>query len=605
MLARTDSRARALFLLMMVAIVSGLIGIRLAQWQVVEAGWLAEQAAQQWARNESIPAARGDIYDATGGLLATTIQVPSVYATPPKVEDPRHAAQLLSVVLALDQAELYARLSSDDPWTWLKRRVDSITAARIEALGLSGVGMLPELKRFYPLTGVAEETTLAAQLLGYVNIDGVGQYGVEGANDPLLAGEPGWVSAQEDVAGRQIADSVYELVPPLDGADLTLTLDAGLQHLLEQEMWGTYQRNYAHGATGIVMDVQTGAILALASFPTFDANAYGSADPALFALPAVSRQYEPGSTMKAFTVAAALEAGAIELTTTVEDDNNLRLAGYRIQNADRYRYPYGHGPLTPGDVLMLSNNVGAAKIGLLLGREELYHAFLRFGFGAPTGVDISGEASGVVWDPDGPNGSGDLTAAQNSFGQGLSVTALQMVAGYAAFANGGTLVTPHLVAGWTDADGVYHAVETPEGERIMRADTAATVLRLLTDAVDHGIAQKAAIPGYSIAGKTGTAQIAGPVTTRRQVGTDADGQPIYTSTTTTEYISDWIDASFISIMPASQPRLVTMILIHRPAVWGRYQTAQSPDWLFRDLAPRLLDYLAIPPDRELPAVAAP
>ncbi len=605
MLARTDSRARALFLLMMMAIVSGLIGVRLAQWQVMDAGWLAEQAAHQWAQNESIPAERGDIFDSAGVLLATTIQVQSVYATPPKIEDQRRAAQLLSVVLDLDEAAVYDRLASDDPWTWLKRRVDATTAERVSALGLRGVGMLPEPKRYYPMTGVAEGTTLAAQLLGYVNIDGVGQYGVEAARDPLLAGEPGWVSAQEDVAGRQIADSVYELVPPLNGSDLTLTLDAGLQHLLEQQMWSTYQLNYAYGATGIVMDVQTGAILALASFPSFDANAYGSADPALFSLPAVSRQFEPGSTMKAFTIAAALEAGAIELTTTVEDDNNLRLGGYRIQNADRFRYPYGHGPMTAGDVLNLSNNVGAAKIGLLLGRQELYHAFLRFGFGAPTGVDVSGEASGVVWDPDGANGSGDLTTAQNSFGQGLSVTALQMVAGYAAIANGGTLVTPHLVAGWTDAEGVYHPVATPRGERIMRADTAATVLRLLIDAVDNGIAQKAAIPGYSIAGKTGTAQIAGPVTTQRQVGTGADGQPIYESVTTTEYISDWIDASFISIMPASEPRLVTLILIHRPAVWGRYQTAQSPDRLFRELAPRMLDYLAIPPDRELPAVAAP
>ena len=186
----------------------------------------------------------------------------------------------------------------------------------------------------------------------------------------------------------------------------------------------------------------------------------------------------------------------------MDDDNNLRIGKIRIQNADRYTVPYGHGEITAGDVLKLSNNVGAAKIGLLLGRQRLYEAFKRFGFGAPTGVDIAGEASGVVWNPDGPNATGDLTAAQNSFGQGLSVTAVQLVAAYAAIANGGTLVTPHVIAGWTGPDGVYHATDVQEGERIMREETARTMIRLLTEAVDNGRAQPAKIPGYSIAGKT-------------------------------------------------------------------------------------------------------
>ena len=606
MLARTDSRARAVFLLVITAMVATLVGGRLVFWQVIDRDRVAAIALNQLAQNEEIPAERGEIRDINGVLLATSVEVQSVYAIPPTVQkgDVQNAATQLASVLGMDGGEVLSRLSSNDPWVWLSRRVDAQTASWVATLDIPGVGMLPETMRVYPISGVAPQTTLGAQLLGFVNVDGEGQYGVEGSEDALLAGLPGSVSAQEDVIGRRIADSVYELRPPVDGADLRLTLDAGLQHILEDVLWSTYQKNHAQGVTGLVMDVHTGAIMAMASFPSFDANSYGSTDPSRFTDPAVSRQYEPGSVMKAFTVAAALDAGAIDLQTTVEDDNNLRIGKIRIQNADRYTVPYGHGDITAGDVLKLSNNVGAAKIGLLLGRQRLYEAFKRFGFGTPTGVDIAGEASGVVWNPDGPNATGDLTAAQNAFGQGLSVTAVQLVAGYSAIANGGTLVTPHVIAGWTGPDGVYHATDVPVGERIMREETARTMVRLLTEAVDNGRAQPAAIPGYSIAGKTGTAEVAGPKTERVQVGTDAAGKPIYEMRTHLVYQHGWIDSSFISIMPANDPQFVTLILIHRPATWGLYKMAQTPVSVFRSLAPQILDYLAIAPDRPVTPVAA-
>lgn len=604
MLARTDSRARALILLIMVALVAALIAGRLAWWHVVERDRLAAMALQQLAQNQQIPAERGEVTDATGVLLATSIEAQSIFATPPTVVDVESTAALLAPVLGMPVEELRSRLSSTESWVWLERRVDASVSDRVTMLDLDGIGMLPETLRVYPVEGVAPGTTLASQIIGFVNADGVGQYGVEGAEDAILAGLPGSVTAQEDVAGRQIADSVYQLVRPVNGSNVELTIDAGLQHLLEARMFETYERNAAKGVTGVVMDVNTGAIRALATFPGYDANDYSATDAELFQNPAVSHQYEPGSVMKAFTIAAALDADAITTSDTFVDDNNLRLANVRIQNADRYTYPYGHGKLTPADVLKLSNNVGAAKIGLALGRDRLYEAFRRFGFGTPTGVDMSGEASGVVWDPDGPNGSGDLTAAQNAFGQGLSVTALQLMAGYAAIANGGTLLTPHVVAGWTTPDGVYHPAEEPPGERVMREATANTVLDLLTDAVDNGIAQPASIPGYAVAGKTGTAQIAGPVTERVQTGTDARGKPVYAVQTHFTYIDGWIDSSFIGIMPATNPQLVTLILIHRPATWGRYEMAERPDSIFKDLAPQILDYLAIPPDRPVDQVAA-
>jgi cell division protein FtsI/penicillin-binding protein 2 len=595
MLARTDSRGRALFLLVVMALIATVIGGRLAWWHVVQHDWLTAMAANQLAQRQEIPAERGEIRDAHGVLLATSVQVFSVYATPPQVTDPESEATILSNVLSVSDSDLLAQFSSGKAWVWLERRVEPQVSDRVRALGLPGIGLLPETQRVYPTAGAAPDTTLASQLLGYVNLDGQGQYGVEGQDNTLLAGTPGTVIAQEDVAGRQIADSITSAQAPVNGSDLRLTIDAGLQHILEDRLYQSYSKNLAHGATGIIMDVHTGAILAMASFPTFDANTYSSADPTLFDNPAIAHPYEPGSVMKAFTIAAALDAGAITTTTKVLDNNALTLRGVRIQNADRYDWPYGHGEITAQQVLQLSNNNGAARIGLKLGGEKLYQAFRRYGFGQPTGIDLTGEVGGTVWDPASPNASGDLTTAQNAFGQGLTVTAMQLVAGYAAIANGGVMVTPHVVAGYTDASGAYHPADLPQGERIMKASTAQTVVQLLTGAIDGGIARAASVPGYSIAGKTGTAQIAGPVKVR-----DASGNLV----TRNEYIEGWIDSSFIGVYPASDPQLVTLILLHRPSTWGRYQMVERPEKVFHDLAPQILDYLAIPPDRPSSPVAA-
>lgn len=595
MLARTDSRGRALLLLVIMALVATVIGGRLAWWHVAEHDRLSAMAADQMAQRQEIPAERGEIRDAHGVLLATSVQVFSVYATPPGVRDPESEAAILASVLGVPESDLLDVFSSGKAWAWIQRRVEPRVSDRIRALGLPGIGLMPETRRVYPTAGAAPGSTLASQVLGYVNLDGVGQYGVEGAENALLAGESGSVVAQEDVAGRQIADSIQSLSAPVNGSDLKLTIDAGLQHLLEQRLYESYAKNLAHGATGIVMDVHTGAILAMATFPSFNGNDYGQTDPTLFDNPAVARPYEPGSVMKAFTIAAALDAGAITTATKVLDNNNLTIRGVRIQNADRFDHPWGHGKITPQQVLQLSNNNGAARIGLLLGGERLYQSFRNYGFGQPTGIDVAGEVGGTLWDPASANASGDLTTAQNAFGQGLTVTAIQLVAGYAAIANGGTMVTPHVIAGWTDTDGTEHTTPLPAGERIMKPETAATVLRLLTGAIDGGIAHGASIPGYAIAGKTGTAEIAGPVKVR-----DASGKLV----TRTQYIPGWIDSSFIGVYPATKPQLVTLILLHRPSTWGRYQMVERPERVFHDLAPQLLDYLAIPPDRPTAPVAA-
>jgi cell division protein FtsI/penicillin-binding protein 2 len=596
MLARTDSRARALVLLIVAAVAASAIGARLVWWQVAQQEWLADMALGQLMQQEELPAERGEIADVNGELLATSVELQSVFATPPSVAEPAEAAAMLATVLGMPIRELHERLESDKPWVWLSRRVTPQTAERIRSLDLRGIGMLPETKRVYPVEGVANDTTIAAQLIGFVDVNGEGQYGIEAGENGLLAGTPGAVTAHQDVIGRRIADSATLLQEPTDGADLRLTLDAGVQHLLEQHMWLTFRKNRAAGVTGIIMNADTGAVLGMASYPSYDANEFATTDGELFSNPAVARQYEPGSVMKAFTVAAALDAGAITLRDKFVDDNNLRLAGVRIQNADRYDHPYGHGPITAADVLALSNNVGAAMIGLELGRGELHEAFLRFGFGAPTGIELAGEASGVVWHPDGPNASGDLTAAQNAFGQGLSLTAVQLAAGYASFGNGGLLVTPHVVEGWTDPDGSYHPAQQPPAERVMRPETAATMVELLTNAIDNGIAKGAQIPGYTVAGKTGTAQIAGPVKVKDEEGESVERW---------QYIAGWVDSSYVGILPAGDTKLVTLVLLHRPSVWGRYIMAERPETVYARLMPEVLDYLAIPPDRPLEPVAQP
>jgi cell division protein FtsI/penicillin-binding protein 2 len=599
MLARTDSRARALVLFLLVAVAATAIGARLVWWQVVQQPWLAEMARNQLAQHHELPAERGEITDVNGELLATSVELQSIFATPPTIADPEAAAEVLAEILGLDAAELEARLEGDASWIWLKRRVSPAEADRIRAIDLRGVGMLPETKRVYPVHGVAKDTTMAAQVLGFVAEDEamegrlVGHFGVEQRENGLLAGNPGRVTAEADVIGRRIADSATLLTEPVDGADLRLTIDAGVQHLLEETIWEAYRNNNAQGATGLIMNAETGAILGMASFPSYDANQFATTDGELFSNPAISRQYEPGSVMKAFTIAAALDAGAITTEDTFDDDNNLRLRNVRIQNADRADRPYGHGPITASDVLALSNNVGAAKIGLELGSLELYEAFRRFGFGSPTGIELAGEEAGLVWHPD--RASGELTTAQNAFGQGLSLTAVQLAAGYAAFANGGTLVTPHVIEGWTDPDGSYHETQQPPGERIMRAETADTMIDLLVNAIDEGIAKGARIPGYTVAGKTGTAQIAGPV----EVKTD-DGETV----TRWRYIDGWVDSSFVGILPAGDIELVTLVLIHRPVPWDR-RMPDRPEQVYSRLMPQILDYLAIAPDRPDEPVAQP
>ena len=289
MLARTDSRARALVLLIVFALLATAIGVRLVWWQVVQQPWLAEMANAQLLQDEALPAVRGEITDVNGALLATSVELQSVFATPPQITDVDATAVALGPILGTSVAELRDRLETDASWVWIQRRIPNRAAERVRDLDLRGIGLLPETKRVYPVSGTALDTTMAAQLIGFVDVNGAGQYGVESQENALLAGRPGSVTAHEDVVGRRIADSATVLREPVDGADLRLTIDAGVQNLLEQEMWSTFRKNNAVGVTGLIMDAASGAILGMASYPSYDANQFATTEGELFSNPAVAR----------------------------------------------------------------------------------------------------------------------------------------------------------------------------------------------------------------------------------------------------------------------------------------------------------------------------
>ena len=376
MLARTDSRIRAVVMLIVASLVVGLIGGRLVWWQVIDQDGLADAGLAQLAHVQQIPATRGLILDRSGLILATSVAAESVFATPPTVEDPAHSALLLSGILGMDVDELTATLSSDAAWTWLVRRVDPETATRVRALNLPGIGLISEPKRVYTMGGGATGTTLASQLLGFVNVDGVGQYGVEAAEDPVLAGTPGSVVAQEDVVGRLIAGSVHEL--DCAGQRRRRHADprcraaahpgaADRRQLHQEPRRGRDRPDHGRPHRG---DPGAGLVPVLRRQRLPDHRSGpvqqpGGQPPVRAGLgdEGVDRGGRPGR-------------GGHHPGRPFIDDNNLHIYDAVIHNADRAWYPNGHGLITPAQVLALSNNVGAAKIGLPLGRQPLYEAFL-------------------------------------------------------------------------------------------------------------------------------------------------------------------------------------------------------------------------------------
>ena len=523
MLGRTDSRRRLLVILVAFAVAGASLGGRLAWWQVVRGSDLAADAHRQTTLRTEEPSRRGTIYDRSGTVvLATSVDRYRVVASPHSLSlaDRQKTAQSLVDVLGLAQADavdLATKMTSDRGYVVLTRGVDEATAGRLRAAiargDIQAISLEPEPERVFPLAGGGPGTTLAAQLLGFVNREGVGQYGVEGRYQAQLAGQPKVVLAQRDANGDPIPDTITVESPGVPGSDLRLTLDAGLQVQLEQELLAAGVADKAKSVSAIVMDPATGEIYAEATYPSYDANDYqqiATTAPQRFLDPVVSSVYEPGSVFKMFTALAAYENGTVTPDSRILDSGSLSLDGGHVRIYDSDRRPMGW--LRFEDVIAYSRNVGAARVAMDLGRTTrkasavLEATWQKMGFGAPTGIDVSGEVPGIVHDPTvRPWRQVDL--ANGSFGQGVAVTPIQLVTAYAAMVNGGTLVTPHVVL----AVGQNEQTAAPRGQ-VMSRDMSKELTGLLSYVV-HTVPwyrEKTLVPHYVVGGKTGTAQIWDP-----------------------------------------------------------------------------------------------
>lgn len=554
----SSARLRTVFALF--AVLSIVLSARVAYWQTIGRPALLERANGQVRSDEVLHARRGTILDRNGAILAASVDLRSLYAIPSSIVDKRKVANDLGILLGRDPGPILDRLTSGADWVFIQRWLPETTANAIADLHVDGLGFEKEPKRLYP------DGDLAAHLLGFVNDAGVGQGGVEGRYDAILRGTDGKLVAERDPADREIAVGLRHSVAPRNGADLTLTVDLAIQTSADRELRAAVQRENAAGGSIVVLDPRDGAVLAMASYPTFDPGAVAAAKPEALRDRVVGWAYEPGSVMKAITMAAGLETGVVTPNTTYVDKGYADIGGRRLYNALGEVW----GPSTMTQVLEHSANAGAVFVAQKLGEQRLYDALRTFGIGSPTGVDLAGEVSGIVrplaqWYPV------DLGTA--AFGQGLTATPLQIASVYAAIANGGTLYRPYVVASWRDADG-EHRTAPVAIRRVVSQKTASTLRDMLVATVDKGIAHAAHLADFSVAGKTGTAQIPSP-----------DGHYI-----DNEYIS-----SFAGFVPANDPYMVVVIALDRPR--SELYGTVSAMAVFRGVAEDALRYALVQPDR--------
>jgi cell division protein FtsI (penicillin-binding protein 3) len=519
--------------------------------QGVQGAQLASEAAYQQTDVVTVPGLRGSLLDRFGNPLAVSEDAKTIYATPYQVKKPGQTAEKLASILDLDEKDVLESLTEDSGFAYVARKVDLPSAARVARLELPGLGELPDSRRTYP------QGTLAAQTIGAVGDENQGLTGLEAGEDEALHGSDGERRVVNDALGEPIRlETVSEAS---DGEDLKLTLDPAIQERTE-EVLGAVGETYApQGATAIVMDPRNSKLLAMANWPPVDPSDLESADPEDLLNRATGFTYEPGSTFKAFTVAAALE----EKEVTPESYFTLPPT---IQVADRVieeSHARGTATMSVAEILAHSSNVGAVTIGLGLGSEKFSRWIGRFGFGRPTGVPYPAEEQGIVPALDEYSGS---TMGNLPLGQGLAVTPMQMIAGYAAIANGGVLRQPRLIDRVGD-----EAMEVPAGRRVIRPGVAAEVRTMLEGVLaPGGTASEVSVPGYALAGKTGTAQVA-------ENGTYSE----------TKYV-----ASFIGFAPAQDPRLLVAVIVDQPQ--GDYYGGSVAAPAFGDIAEFALPYLGVP-----------
>jgi cell division protein FtsI (penicillin-binding protein 3) len=536
---------------------------RAVQLQVNQNAKLKDLAQDQYVRQMEIPARRGDITDRHHVALAQSVDVDSIWVDPSMLPDARVAARGLSRLLGVDQKELLERFGKARRFAWVKRQVTPADVAKVKELALPGLGYTKEPRRFYP------QRELAAHVIGLVGTDAHGLDGLELAFEEELSGDSVTRAGFRDAKGRKVLTSGVETPESRAGAALELTLDHRLQYITEKALQKAVDDSKATAGMAVMLDPKTGEVLALANAPRFNPNAPQGASKESFRDRAVSDLFEPGSTFKAFVIASALDRGLITEATEIDCERGAWSVGGRTIH-DTHQ----HGLLTPKGILQLSSNIGAAKVAQKLGRDKLVETYQHFGFGEKFGLGLPGEGKGVI-----PYPRAEISLATQAFGQGISATAVQVAAAYGALANGGVLMKPYIISHVVDADGVTLLENKPtQVRRVVSEKSARAVVSMLESVVEKdGTAPKARMDEYRVAGKTGTAQKADPVT---------------------HGYSDKRVASFIGMVPAEDPRVVIYVVIDEPKtdVFGGLVAAPA----FKEIALATMPILGVPPSRALP-----
>lgn len=534
-----------------------LVMVRLADLMLFEHKGLTLRAMNQQNSEQEIDPVRGEIYDRMGRELAVNLDVVSLYANPMMVKSPEQAATDAVRLTGIDYDEALRKLKSDKGFVWLKRKLPADFASNLDTKKNPWFGTVPEHVRRYPKGG------LAAHVVGFVGMDNRGLEGVERRYEKYLAGKAEKVAIARDAGGRTLSDG-FEYQG--EGNNIILTIDEGLQYIVEKEIKKARETWSAASVSAIMMDPRTGEILALANDPEFDLNEPGKAEMSMRRNRALTDPYEPGSTFKMITATAALEEGVVTPSTRFDcSRGSITIANRTIKDTHRQGY------IPVSDIIKTSSNVGTIQIGMKVGKQRLHKYIKSFGFGAPTGIDLPGENQGSVR---AVAGWSDVSLASASIGYGISVTPLQLLRAYSAIANGGVLVQPHVVDTVVSKDGELKYKFTPDvATRVISAKTAATMREILTSVTqDGGTAEGAAIEGNDVAGKTGTAKLY--------------------DTETRKYSDTKYVGSFVGFVPVSDPKIALIVVVFEPKgrIYGGLVAAPT----FKTIADQALGYLNVP-----------
>ena len=533
-----------------------LIG-RLFFLQLIKYPSLSSQARTQHFFKVKLEPRRGDILDSCGRAIALSLDRWSVYAHPYKIDNKPGTAALLSSILHMDKKDILEKLQKDAPFVWIKRKAQRDEYASLKRQRLDNIGFIGEARRYYP------QGPLGANVIGFVGMDNHGLEGIEKKFDKLLSGSSGEYQAKRDAQGREISSYIFKMIEPVEGASIHLTIDNVIQNIAEECLSKAIDKSKAKAGTAIVLDPNSGGILGMASYPAFDPNNFNNFPEDSFRNRAVSLVFEPGSTFKTITAAAAIEEKLFTLEDKIYCENGaIKVANYVIHDHKP------HAWLTFSEAVEKSSNIGLLKIGNKIGSETLYKYIRNFGFGKKTGVDLPGEEIGIVqplssWRP--------INLATVSFGQGIAVTPIQMLSAYGAIANGGILNKPYIIKKVIGPEGVPFKKYLPEkGKRILSEETSSCLRGILRRVIEGGTGSLIKIKGLDLAGKTGTAQKVSP----------KGG-----------YSDDKYIASFIGFMPADKPKIVIGVFVDEPQGIHYGSVVAGP--CFRDMAKQIHSYLRL------------